>query len=164
MIKPKEPANKSNVYSAGSITAICFVRQFEMVPTFRCTTFRAPDRSIARPSGLSERLDFGVNDFRRTTSMTVIVALISDLSESQYPESMLRCKRHVRRFPKPRCRLSRRVENKRDLVRLDGKSPEPPSGNQHCKSRERWGVVHYISTTEITVKSLLFGRCDGDFV
>ncbi len=66
-------------------------------------------RYRARPSGLSERPDLSVNDFRRTTSMPVIsmpsgyVVVISDRSESQYPveRGMLRRRGLVRRFLSP---------------------------------------------------------------
>ena len=79
-------------------------RQCRKCPDLFKLTDKADGRFRARPSGLSERLDLCVNDFRRTTSMPVIsmpsgyVVLISDLSESQYPEGMLRRKGLVRRF------------------------------------------------------------------
>ena len=71
---------------------------------------KANGRSRDRPfsfnrRGLPERSNPGVNDFRHTTSMPVIsmpsgyVALISDLSGSQYPEGMLRRKGLVSMFP-----------------------------------------------------------------
>ena len=88
-----EPANKSNVFSAGYRSTSCAKDSAAKCLDLSKLSDKADGRSIARPLGLSERPDLGVNDFRRTTSMSVIVVLISNLSESQRRKGL------VRRFP-----------------------------------------------------------------
>ena len=79
----REDANKSNTFSADHRTSKCAKGS-----AVKCRDlFKLPDkadgRSRDRPSGFSERPNLGVNNFRRTTSMSVIVALIFILSENQ---------------------------------------------------------------------------------
>ena len=98
----REPANKSIMFSAGYRTAstqrACQCakdRAVKCLDLFKLAD-KADGRYRARPLGFSERPDLRVNDFRRTTSMPVIVVLTSNLSESQ------RRMRLVRRFLRQR--------------------------------------------------------------
>jgi hypothetical protein len=79
----KEGVNKSHVFSAGNRTVRCTKDS-----TVKCLDLfkqsdKADGRSSSRPSGHSEKQDLCVNNFRRTTSMSVIVALTSSFSECQ---------------------------------------------------------------------------------
>ncbi len=90
-----EPVNKSSVFSAGYRTARCAKdRAVKCLDLFKRSD-KADGRYRARPSGLSERMDRGVSDFRQTTSMSVIAALTSNRSESQRRKGL------VHRFPRP---------------------------------------------------------------
>ena len=77
----KEPANKSSVFPAGTSRS----QMRERLRRKCLDLFKRPDKAVglasARPSGLSERPWLSVNDFRQTTSMAVIVALIPDRSD-----------------------------------------------------------------------------------
>ena len=67
--------NKSSVFSAGSRMARCAKdRAVKCLDLFKRSD-KADGRSRARPSGLSERADLGVSDFRQTTSLSVIASL-----------------------------------------------------------------------------------------
>ena len=85
--------NKSSVFSAGYRTARCAKDRAVKCLDLLKRSDKADGRYRARPSGLSERMDLGVSDFRQTTSMSVIAALISNRSESQRRKGL------VHRFP-----------------------------------------------------------------
>ncbi len=79
----KEDGNKYHVFSASTRAVRCAKDSaVKCLDLFKLSD-KADGRSSGRPLGLSEKPDPCVNNSRRATSMSVIVALISSLSESQ---------------------------------------------------------------------------------
>ena len=117
---PKEPVNKSSVFSAGHIAARCAKdRAVKCLDLFKRSD-KADGRYRARPSGLSERVDLGVSDFRQTTSLSAIAALISNRSKNQRRKGL------VHRFPNKTCLLAMLVaasclDSGRVFARIDYK-------------------------------------------